>query len=238
MRDLELLMNDHERILDAWAEGGVEALGGRPTGVQRRHPREGGAARGRPHRRRRRGSRNGRRPTGRGVRPGSEGVRALRRRAAPAPGAGPAGTAGPARQDPACGQGPGAVRLHHLRRQQRRPGRGWPPLRGREEHAGAPGAGRGYARAVPGRRRGDHGRAGVGIRDRSPSHEPALLHLRRPSGKHGHALLPARVRLRRPRRGPGPPVRPAARPRPETGPPARGRGPARGGTACSGPTPT
>ena len=26
MRDLELLMNDHERILDAWAEGGVEAL--------------------------------------------------------------------------------------------------------------------------------------------------------------------------------------------------------------------
>ncbi len=26
MRDLEYLMNDHERILDAWAEGGVEGL--------------------------------------------------------------------------------------------------------------------------------------------------------------------------------------------------------------------
>ena len=26
MRDLELVMNDHERIFDAWAEGGVDGL--------------------------------------------------------------------------------------------------------------------------------------------------------------------------------------------------------------------
>ena len=67
----------------------------RPPGVQRRHPRQGRAAGGRPHRRRRRGPRNGGRPPGRGVRPGSEGVRALRREAATAPRSRPCRSSGP-----------------------------------------------------------------------------------------------------------------------------------------------
>ena len=45
MRDLELLMNDHERILDAWAEGGVEALAIGPLAFQASAPSARGGCR-------------------------------------------------------------------------------------------------------------------------------------------------------------------------------------------------
>ena len=126
--------------------------------------------------------RSHRRHRGGGVRSEPGGVRTTRRRATAATGTEAAREKGLARKDDDRRQGPRYASLLYVRRRWCRSGRAGPPP-ARRPDAGVAGSPHGrYARALPNGGRRCDGRAGMGLRNRPPSHESPLLLLPRPAG--------------------------------------------------------